>query len=87
VLRLARENPRWGYPRIAGELRKLGLRVSPSTVRRLLLGAGLRPAPFRSAVARTSDKAFENIGPAPRRPEQVEVVAAPGVTHLRYRFG
>src|SRR5438270_7855181 len=38
VLRFARENPRWGYPRIAGELLKLGLRVSPSTVRRLLLG-------------------------------------------------
>jgi putative transposase len=48
VLRLARENPRWRYPRIAGELRKLGLRVSPSTVRRLLLGAGLRPAPRRA---------------------------------------
>ena len=48
VLRLARENPRWGYPRIAGELLKLGLRVSPSTVRRLLLGAGLRPAPRRA---------------------------------------
>ncbi len=48
VLRFARENPRWGYPRIAGELRKLGLRVSPSTVRRLLLAAGLKPAPRRS---------------------------------------
>src|SRR5713226_4024247 len=48
VLRLARENPRWGYPRIAGELLKLGLRVSPSTVRRLLLGADLRPAPRRA---------------------------------------
>jgi putative transposase len=48
TLRFARENPRWGYPRIAGELQKLGLRVSPSTVRRLLLGAGLRPAPRRS---------------------------------------
>ena len=48
VLRLARENPRWGYPRIAGELLKLGVRVSPSTVRRLLLRAGLKPAPRRT---------------------------------------
>jgi putative transposase len=47
VLRLARENPRWGYPRIAGELLKLGICVSPSTVRRLLLAAGLKPAPRR----------------------------------------
>jgi putative transposase len=50
VLRFARENPRWGYPRIAGELLKLGLRVSPSTVRRMLLAAGLRPAPRRSGL-------------------------------------
>lgn len=48
VLRLARENPRWGYPRIAGELLKLGVHVSPSTVRRLLLAAGLEPSPPRT---------------------------------------
>jgi putative transposase len=48
VLRFARENPRWGYPRIAGELLKLGLRVSPSTVRRILLENGVGPAPRRS---------------------------------------
>jgi Homeodomain-like domain len=45
VLRLARENPLWGYQRIAGELMKLNFRLSTSTVRRLLASAGLEPAP------------------------------------------
>jgi hypothetical protein len=51
VLRLARENPAWGNQRIAGELLKLGFRISPSTVRRLLAWAGLEPAPRRHAVS------------------------------------
>jgi putative transposase len=47
VLRLARENPRWGDRRICGELAKLGLEVSPTSTRRLLDRAGLGPAPRR----------------------------------------
>jgi putative transposase len=52
VLRVAKENPRWGYPRIAGELLKLGVRVFPSTVRRLLMAAGRKPAPRRAGPSR-----------------------------------
>jgi hypothetical protein len=47
VLRLARENPRWGYLRIVGECRKLGVRVSATSVRTILRRHRLGPAPRR----------------------------------------
>src|SRR5665647_775648 len=48
VVRLGRENPRWGYQRIRGNLLKLGIRVSATTVRTILLRGGLDPAPRRA---------------------------------------
>jgi len=48
VLRLANENPSWGYRRIHGELAGLGIRVAPSTVWELLTKAGIPPAPRRA---------------------------------------
>jgi transposase InsO family protein len=49
ILRLARENSSWGYLRIAGELRKLGIVVSASSVRNILVKVGLPPAPRRDS--------------------------------------
>ncbi len=47
VLRLAAENPRWGYQRLRGELAKLGYRVSATTIRSILGRHGRGPAPRR----------------------------------------
>jgi putative transposase len=48
ILRLAEENPHWGYKRIVGELKGLDILVSATSVRKVLLEAGLQPAPQRT---------------------------------------
>ncbi len=47
VLRMARENPRWGYTRIRGALRNLDREIGRNTVKRVLLENGMQPAPVR----------------------------------------
>jgi putative transposase len=50
VLRLARENPCWGYRRIHGELLVLGIKTAASTAWEILHDAGIDPAPGRAST-------------------------------------
>jgi putative transposase len=50
IVRLAAENPRWGYQRIKGELLRLGIQVSATAIRETLRRHGLDPAPRRTTT-------------------------------------
>ncbi len=54
ILRLARENPTWGYRRIHGELAQLGITIAASTVWAILKQAGIDPAPDRNSASWTT---------------------------------
>jgi hypothetical protein len=54
VVRMARENQRWGYLRIVGECRKLGIHISATSVRRILRRHRLGPAPRRGGPGWTA---------------------------------
>jgi putative transposase len=50
IVRLARENPRWGYQRIQGELLRLGIQISATAIRTTLRRHPLDPTPWRAAT-------------------------------------
>ncbi len=54
VVRLARENPTWGYRRVHGELARLGITIAASTVWTILKRAGIDPTPGRNAESWTT---------------------------------
>jgi len=55
VVRMARENPRWGYDRIVGAMANLGYKLSDQTVRNILRRHDIPPAPQRKQAGSWKD--------------------------------
>jgi hypothetical protein len=55
TVRMARENPTWGYDRLAGALANLGHKLAANTVKQILQEHGIEPAPKRSRLPRWSE--------------------------------
>jgi hypothetical protein len=62
IVRLARENPTWGYRRIHGELARLGVTIAESTVWAILKTAGIEPAPGRTSESWTTFLRRQAVG-------------------------
>jgi transposase len=65
IIRLAQENPTWGYRRIHGELARLGITIAASTVWTILNKAGIDPAPRRASESWTTFLRSQPSPPAP----------------------
>jgi putative transposase len=65
IVRLAKENQRWGYQRIKGELQRLGVHVSATAIRTTLGHHGLDPAPRRASGSWQVFLASKPPGPWP----------------------
>ena len=55
MVRIARENPFWGYDRIVGALANLGYTISDQTVGNILKRHGIPPAPERKTTTTWKD--------------------------------
>jgi transposase InsO family protein len=55
TVRMARDNPTWGYDRLAGALANLGHKLAANTVKQILQEQGIEPAPRRSRLPRWSE--------------------------------
>jgi transposase InsO family protein len=63
VVRMAQDNPAWGYTRIQGALRNVGHGVGRSTIARILKTHGLAPVPERPTSWRTFLRAHQDVIP------------------------
>jgi hypothetical protein len=87
VLRLGRENPRWGYLRIRGELLKLGIDVSATTIARVLRLGGLGPAPRRVGPTWTQFLRLQAYGLLSRSPRSDEDDGLDDIASAPHREG
>jgi hypothetical protein len=86
VLRLARENPTWGYRRIQGELVGLGIPLAPSTIWAILRRHGIEPAPRRAELSWSEFLRAAGVGDRSLRlPDRRHRLAAAPIRALLHR--
>ena len=77
VLRLARENPAWGYRRVHGELTRLGQQVSAATVQRIMRARHPRPVRAENPVHGSDQQSCSPGPPAVMITDHVPAVRVP----------